>query len=119
MGAPKGNRNNPNGRPPKSRTLTTALEAALAKPILVEDTTGSVKVRGHTLLAQLVTDLITTGQATLPGGKVLEASPKDWIETIKWAYAHIDGPAKQEIEQSGGLTIRVVYAEPGSDTHTP
>ena len=58
-----------------------------------------------------MTDLITTGEVTLPSGKVLQASPKDWIETVKWVYAHIDGAPKQEIEQSGGLTIRVEYVD--------
>lgn len=109
MGLPKGRTNNPNGRPPKSRTLTAALESALSKPIVVQSETASVKVSGHKLLAELVTELIVTGSATLPNGKTLEPSPKDWIETVKWVYAHIDGPAKQEVEQSGGLTIHVTY----------
>lgn len=109
MGAPQGNRNNPNGRPPKSRSLTAALEAALAKPILLEGETASVKVRGHVLVAALVTELATTGVATLPGGKVLDASPKDWLETVKWLYSHIDGPPKQELELSGALGILKGY----------
>lgn len=88
------------------------LETALSKPVA----TPGGPVRGHSLLAGLVTELLTTGSATLPSGKVLEASPKDWIETVKWAYAHIDGPPKQEIEQSGGITIRVEYVDQNAST---
>ena len=65
-----------------------------------------------------MTDLIITGQATLPGGKVLVASPKDWIETVKWAYAHIDGPPKQELEHSGGLSFYTVDIDSSDSTTT-
>ena len=64
------------------------------------------------VLAELMAELVTTGTVHMPDGKVLEAAPRDWIETVKWLYAHIDGPPKQEIEQSGGLTIKVIYADP-------
>lgn len=89
--------------------MTAALEAALAKPVLFETDSASVKVRGHLLVAALVAELATTGKATLPGGKVLDASPKDWIETVKWLYSHIDGPPKQELELSGALGILKGY----------
>lgn len=101
MAPPKGTTNNPNGRPLKSRALTTLLETALTKQVNVERANGAVKMAGNKLLAALVIELVTTGSATLPGGKVLEAAPKDWIETVKWLYAHIDGPPKQQIEHSG------------------
>src|SRR5690242_17586598 len=115
MGAPKGNRNNPNGRPPKSRALTAVLESALNKPIVFESENATVKVTGHKLLAALVTELVTTGTVHLPGGKVLDAAPKDWIETVKWVYAHIDGPPKQELELSGGLAMIKGYTHVSPD----
>jgi len=109
MPAPKGNNHNPRGRPPKSRALTTILEAALAKPITVERAGGATRQAGNRVLAALVVELVTTGSATLPGGKVLEAAPKDWIETVKWIYGHIDGPPKAELELSGALEMLKGY----------
>lgn len=67
------------------------------------------------VLAELMAEFVTTGTVHMPDGKVLDAAPKDWIETVKWLYAHIDGPPKQEIEQTGGLTITVVYADPNTN----
>lgn len=110
MAPPKGSQNNPRGRPPKSRALTALLETALAKPVTIERENGAARVAGSKLLAALLVELITTGSATLPGGKVLEAAPKDWIETVKWVYAHIDGPPKAELELSGALEMLKGYA---------
>ena len=70
---------------------------------------------GSKVLAALVTELATTGCATLPGGKVLEASPRDWIETVKWIYAHVDGPPKTEIEHSGAIGSFVVDIDASDD----
>jgi hypothetical protein len=95
--------------------MTTILETALARK---RPTTDGALLPRKQILAELMAEFVTTGRATMPDGRVLDAAPKDWIETVKWIYAHIDGPAKQEIEQSGGLTIKVVYADPG-DINTP
>jgi hypothetical protein len=73
--------------------------------------TQRVQLARKQLLAELMSEFVTTGRATMPDGRVLDAAPKDWIETVKWVYTHIDGPPKQEIEQSGGLTIRVEYVD--------
>jgi hypothetical protein len=102
MGAPKGNQNNPRGRPPKNRALTTMLEAALSK----KTANGQA---GNKVLAALVVELVTTGIATLPGGKVMEAAPRDWLETVKWIYTHVDGPPKAELELSGALEMLKGY----------
>lgn len=91
--------------------MTTILETALSRK--TTNAAGAQLARKQ-LLAELMSEFVTTGRATMPDGRTLEAAPKDWIETVKWVYAHIDGPAKQEIEQSGGLTIKVVYADPSS-----
>jgi hypothetical protein len=91
--------------------MTTILEAALARK--TTNAAGAQLARKQ-LLAELMSEFVTTGRATMPDGRVLDAAPKDWIETVKWVYTHIDGPAKQEIEQTGGLTIKVVYADPSS-----
>jgi hypothetical protein len=98
--------------------MTTILETALSRK--TTNAAGTALARKQ-LLAELMSEFVTTGRATMPDGRVLDAAPRDWIETVKWVYTHIDGPAKQEIEQSGGLTIKVVYADPsGADsTQTP
>lgn len=90
--------------------MTTILETALSRKM--PTAAGGLLARKQ-ILAELMSEFVTTGRATMPDGRVLDAAPKDWIETVKWVYTHIDGPPKQEIEQSGGLTIKVVYAEPG------
>lgn len=77
------------------------LEAALGKRTANGQPANKV-------IAALVTELVTTGSATLPNGKVLEASPRDWIEAVKWVYAHVDGPPKTEIEHSGSIGSFVV-----------
>lgn len=49
-------------------------------------------------MARLVWDVVVTGEAVLPDGKVLKVSPKDWLETVRWLYSHIDGPPKQQVD---------------------
>lgn len=92
--------------------MTTILETTLSKKAT---NSAGVQLARKQLLAELMSEFVTTGRATMPDGRVLDAAPKDWIETVKWVYTHIDGPPKQEIEQSGGLTIKVVYADPNTD----
>lgn len=92
--------------------MTAILETALAKT--TTNATGA-NVSRKRLLADLMVEFVTTGVVTMPDGTMLQAAPRDWIETVKWVYTHIDGPAKQEIEQSGALTIRVLYADPDID----
>lgn len=52
-------------------------------------------------MARLLWEGITTGQATLPSGKVLSLAPPDWLGLVKWVYMHIDGPAPKPIELTG------------------
>jgi hypothetical protein len=95
--------------------MTTILETTLSRRRRTQPGTLARKQ----LLAELMSEFVTTGRATMPDGRVLDAAPKDWIETVKWVYTHIDGPAKQEIEHSGGFTIKVVYADSVDPTQTP
>lgn len=94
--------------------MTTILETALSRTI---DTQGGRTARKR-VLAELMAEFVTTGKATMPDGTRLDASPKDWIETVKWVYTHIDGPAKQEIEHSGNLHIYTVDIDADSDATT-
>jgi hypothetical protein len=92
-----GESGNPAGRPPKSRALTAILERAGSQTLDVD----GKKVSRKRLLAELAWQLVSTGKATFPDGTVLEAAPKDWLETVKWIYSHIDGPPKQVLEHTG------------------
>jgi hypothetical protein len=103
----KGESGNPNGRPKKSRALTEILQQASSKPIEVEDR----KIPAKKLVAQLLWEVATTGEAQFPNGKILVASPKDWLETVKWLYTHIDGPAKPEPEPPPPLVIPLPILE--------
>ena len=92
-----GQSGNPAGRAPKNRTLTDILAAAGA----ATDEVDGHKVARKRLIARLVWEVATTGRATFPDGTVLQAAPKDWLDTVKWIYTHIDGPARAEIGLSG------------------
>lgn len=96
---------NPGGRPPKTRALTAILEAEGAKAIDVD----GARVARKRLIARLTWELMTTGRATFPDGTVMQASPKDWLETVRWTYGHIDGAAKQTIDlgNARGAPFRV------------
>ena len=103
----KGQSGNPNGRPPKHRALTEILEKAGSKTIPVEG--KNTKVARKRVVAELAWQLVTEGQAIMPDGKKLVLDPKDWINTVKWIYQHIDGPPKAELDvTTGGEPLVIV-----------
>lgn len=104
----KGQSGNPNGRPPKSRALTEILEAAGNKTI---DYDGKRTARKR-VLASLLWEASTTGEATLPNGTVLELGASDWFAVVKMLYSQIDGPPTQRQEitgKDGGPIITKAY----------
>lgn len=104
-----GKTNNPNGRPPKSKALTSMLENALGK---THEYNGK-KVNGKRILADMVSNAIITGRLKFP--KDTEESIisiKDWIELVKWTYERVDGKPVQPIagdSDNGEIILRVVY----------
>jgi len=60
-----------------------------------------------------VWELATTGWVTMPSGARWQVEPKEWLETVKWIYAHIDGPPKQahSLEGPDGGPVRVIFEE--------
>ena len=108
---PKGQSGNPNGRPPKERALTAILEAAGSRSIVMPD---GKKLSGKRFIAQALWELVTTGKVTMPDGVTWTVEPRDWLETVKWMYVHIDGPAKQSHELSGpnGSALLIEYVIP-------
>jgi hypothetical protein len=101
-----GQSGNPAGRPPKSRALTEILERGGAKTVLVDGKPMS----GKRYIARALWELATTGRVTLPDGTSWTVDPKDWLDTVKWLYVHIDGPAKTEtkVDLSGSLALGIV-----------
>jgi hypothetical protein len=64
---------------------------------------------------------ITTSEVSFPGGKKLILSPQDWKDFVKWAYSHIDGPPKVELDlTSAGQPMKVIieYADNDNTTET-
>ncbi|HEV2863045.1 MAG TPA: DUF5681 domain-containing protein [Pyrinomonadaceae bacterium] len=84
-----GHSGNPNGRPPKFRALTDLLSLRGDAQVTLD----GEKLSGGELLARLLWQIATTGKAKFPDGTELIVGPKDWLETVKWLYVHIDGPA--------------------------
>lgn len=92
MAGTKGRTNNPNGRPPKSRALTTLLERALSKTVEV----NGKRVSGKRLLAFHVAEVLTTGRLTFPGDtEASVVSVKDWLEFTRWAYQYLEPPVQR------------------------
>lgn len=100
----RGRSGNPSGRPPKSRALTEILERAGREKMPTRG--GDIHER-RKVLATMLWDAATTGEAKLPDGEeVLRFSPKDWLEVVKFLYQHIDGPAKP-VQPDGGNDVPV------------
>ncbi|MCB0251253.1 MAG: hypothetical protein KDI07_21970 [Anaerolineae bacterium] len=64
------------------------------------------------MLASLLWEASTTGEATLPNGTVLELGASDWFAVVKMLYSQIDGPPTQRQEitgKDGGPIITKAY----------
>ncbi len=108
---------NRNGRPKKDRALTAILERAGSKTVEVD----GKSISGRRLMALQVWEGITTGDVTFPNGKKLQLSPQDWKDFVKWAYAHIDGPPKTELDiTTGGNAITfLIERDDDNEQDTP
>lgn len=90
----KGASGNPSGRPPKNRALTAILETALNKTV----DTAEGRVKRKRIIAEHITLAATEGRVVLPDGETMELGPREWIDLLKWLYAHIDGPPRAELD---------------------
>ncbi len=94
----QGQSGNPNGRPKKDRALTSLLEKAGGAMVEIDGT----RISGRRLMARQVWEGITTGSVSFPDGKKMMLAPQDWKDFVKWAYGHIDGPPKAELDVTSG-----------------
>lgn len=107
MAGVPGRTNNPNGRPPKNRSLSLILEASLGKTMEVE----GKKVSGKRVLAELVTKAVTTGRVRFPDDTEESViSVKDWIGLAEWVYERIDGKPKQPLTGEGDEPLRILVS---------
>ena len=72
------------------------------------------RMSGKRFIAKAVWELATMGKVTLPDGKCWQVEPKEWIEAVKWIYAHVDGPPKQthEFSNEDGKAFLIQYVIP-------
>jgi len=105
MAGVKRKTNNPNGRPPKSRALTELLDRALSRSVPMPD---GKSVSGKRVLANLVTDVLTTGRLRFHADTEDSViSVKDWLEFVKWFYNYAEPPTqRQEVTGAEGGAIK-------------
>lgn len=115
MAPPKGSRNNPNGRPPKSRALTELLVNAVSRPITLPD---GKRTAGKRVLASLVADVLTTGRLRFPNDTEDSIiSVKDWLEFVKWFYGYAEPPVQRsELTGADGEPVPIRIVEIIKDT---
>lgn len=89
-GAPKGSRNNPNGRPPKNRALTEILLKALNHTQLV----GQKRIANKRILAGMVVEAVTTGQVAFYE-RTMVLGTHEWSELVKWIYTFLEPPVQK------------------------
>ena len=99
-----GQSGNPKGGVPKHRALTVLLERAGAKTVQVD----GKSISGKRWLSIAMWELLTRAAVTLPDGRTIEVEPKDWLETVKWLYAHVDGPPRQSAAGTADDPIHMV-----------
>ncbi len=94
-----GQSGNPRGRPPLRRTLNEALRREMARVVALP---GGRRVARKRLLAELVSELVTTGRLRLPGGTVLECTLPEWAAIVRWLYDRLEGMPAREVDVTTG-----------------
>ena len=106
-GLPKGRTNNPNGRPPKNRSLSAILETALGKTFDYE----GKRVNGKRILAEMLANAAITGRVRFPDDTEDSViSIKDWIGLVQWMYERVDGKPKQPLTGEGDEPFRILVS---------
>jgi Family of unknown function (DUF5681) len=95
----KGQSGNPKGRPPRDR----ALSAILARK--ADDKVGDLT--NKEIVADLLWRFATFGEVQLGDLTLKAKDSSDWLNAIKWIYAHLEGPAPAASPDDNELIIRV------------
>lgn len=104
-GLPKGRTNNPAGRPPKNRSLSVILEAALGKSFEYE----GKRISGKRVLADMVSRAVITGRVRFPNDNEDSIiSVKDWIGLVEWIYERVDGKPKQPVSGDADDPLKIL-----------
>ena len=85
---------NPKGRPPKGRALTAILQRAGSQTLEVD----GKRISGKRLIARMLWALATQGETAFPDGRVLKIGGQGWLDVVKFLYAQIDGPPRQDVD---------------------
>lgn len=107
----KGTSGNPNGRPPKNRTLTAILERAGNAKVGVDE------VAAKKIVADLLWEAASTGRVIFPNGTEKWLDIQEWTGVVRFIYQHIDGPPKSELDvtSNGETLMRVIYGNDGTN----
>lgn len=98
-----GQSGNLRGAPKKPRRFTAALERALSRSVTLADGT---KVSGKAYVAGIIAQAVEKGSVELANGNTMDLPPQEVLKLVQWAYTHIDGPPKAELDvTSGGKPI--------------
>lgn len=89
------------------RVLAAQLSSSLRKTTF--RTSRGKKIGRGRQLADMITELAINRQTTSADGTVIEIDDKQWLELVKFVYAHIDGPSGNE-PVGGPVAIFKVYA---------
>lgn len=88
------------GKVSKDRTWTKLLEAAGSR--VVQHPQYEQTLTRRKLIAEMVLTAITNGKIFYLDGSESQIGSKEWVDFVKWLYTHIDGPAPQRMQLSGG-----------------
>lgn len=97
----------------QQRALAAALSEQLNKATFAAQE-GKRTTKGN-YLANILANIAVNGMGhTLEGEAIIPESYKEWLDTIKFIYAHIDGPPRKEVAIEADVLFKV-YAgfDPG------
>ncbi|MFA5208274.1 MAG: hypothetical protein WC428_06555 [Candidatus Paceibacterota bacterium] len=95
--------------------MTDLLVKELSHKVTLPD--GS-EVPGKKLIAQNIVAAVTTGKIRFPkDSEDSVISVKDWIDFMKWLYVHVDGQAKNALDDIADNGLRVIVEYENGQTN--
>lgn len=93
-------------KPSQQRALAAALSEQLEKHTFSAQE-GKRTTKGN-YLANILANIAVNGIGhTLEGEAIIPDSYKEWFDTIKFIYAHIDGPPRKEVAIEADVLFKV------------